>query len=54
MILSPVHICLVVSSNHFMTDLAESILGLLPAASAVVAAVLLNFIVAAVFPPSRH
>ncbi|MBN1533050.1 MAG: DUF401 family protein [Spirochaetes bacterium] len=49
MILSPVHICLIVSNDHFGTDLAESILGLLPAASLLMgSAVLLHFFVRAV------
>ncbi len=40
MMLSPIHVCLIVTNEHFRTRLAHSIRGLLPVAAAVVAGVL--------------
>ncbi len=50
MILSPVHICLIVSNDHFETDLGGSIVGLLPASAAVMcSALILHFFIKCFF-----
>jgi len=50
MILSPVHICLIVTNDHFETSLGESIIKLIPPSICILAAsIIIYFIIKAVF-----